>query len=78
MTASSQGSSGWKRQSERDRGGGNKQAFLKEHVSIITTSPKGARGGTGGIFVSLFMCSAHLRKPLKHCFSSRPGGLEYK
>lgn len=51
MTASSRGSDGWKRQSERDGRGGNKQALLKEHVSIITTSPGGGWGGTGGIFV---------------------------
>lgn len=51
MTASSQGSGGWKRQSEKDRRGGNKQTLLKEHVSIITTSPKGARRETAGIFV---------------------------
>lgn len=55
MTASSRGSSGCKRQSERDRRDRNKQAFLKKHVSIITTSPHGRVSSvTGGIFVYSF------------------------
>lgn len=74
MTASSRGSGGWKRQSERDRRGGNKQALLKEHASIITTSPGGAWGGPGGILVCWLTRSAHLRKPEKHGFRSGPRG----